>query len=233
MKKSWIIILSLAILMNINASVVKQKQTDSQRVKEQYHNDIEQKEAIKKRIYNLMHEINNKLDSKEQLVVPVEPDKATDVVDHDENAKKEIAPKKKPKDETEEKEESLITPAKGKMTSKYGYRENPVTKKYSFHKGIDIAAPNGTKVVASASGTVVTSSYMNNGYGNCVIIEHANQVKTLYAHLEKRLVTVGDTVTKGQHIGTVGATGRATGPHLHYEVYKGNKSINPEELVHY
>lgn len=233
MKKSWIIILSLAILLNINASVVKQKQTDSQRVKEQYHNDIEQKEAIKKRIYDLMHEINNKLDSKEQLVVPVEPDKATDVVDHDEYAKKEIAPKKKPKDETEEKEESLITPAKGKMTSKYGYRENPVTKKYSFHKGIDIAAPKGTKVVASASGTVVTSSFMNNGYGNCVIIEHANQVKTLYAHLEKRLVTVGDTVTKGQHIGTVGATGRATGPHLHYEVYKGNKSINPEELVHY
>lgn len=233
MKKSWIIILCIALLLNINASVVKQKQTDSQRVKEQYNNDIERKEAVKKKIYELIQEINKKLDSKEQLVVPVEPDRATEVVDHDEYTKKETVPQEKRSDEIKKKDETLIAPTKGKTTSKYGYRKNPVTKKYSFHKGIDIAAPKGTKVVASASGTVVTSQYMNNGYGNCVIIEHANHVKTLYAHLEKRMVKAGDAVSQNQQIGTVGATGRATGPHLHYEVYKGTQSINPEELVHY
>jgi len=87
--------------------------------------------------------------------------------------------------------------------------------------------------VASAGGVVATSNYLNNGYGNCVIIEHANNVKTLYAHLDQRIVAAGDIVIQGQKIGTVGTTGRATGPHLHYEVYKGGKSINPEELVHY
>lgn len=221
------------MFVNIQASVVKQKQADTAKVKNQYASDVEKKEAIIKKIHALMDEINAKLDSKEQLVVPVEPQQATDVVDHDEYAKKETPAEVKPEEGKKGEEEALIAPAKGKMTSKYGYRENPVTKKYSFHKGIDIAAPKGTKVVASARGTVVTSQYMNNGYGNCVVIEHANSVKTLYAHLEKRLVKAGDIVQQGQQIGTVGATGRATGPHLHYEVYKGKQPVNPEELVHY
>jgi len=233
MKRKWLIIIIITMIANIQASVVKQKQADTAKVKNQYASDLEKKEAIIKKIHALMDEINTKIDSKEKLVVPVEPQQATDVVDHDEYAKKETTPEAKPEEGKKGKEEALIAPTKGKLTSKYGYRENPVTKKYSFHKGIDLAAPKGTKVVASAGGIVVTSQYMNNGYGNCIIIEHANNVKTLYAHLESRLVKPGDTVEQGQQIGTVGATGRATGPHLHYEVYKGKQSINPEELVHY
>ncbi|MCX8122982.1 MAG: M23 family metallopeptidase [Spirochaetes bacterium] len=232
MKKHVILIILLIMLVNIQATVVTQKHTDTERVKNQHEADIEKKEALKKRMYELMDEINSHVDGKAKLIIPVEPDKATDVIDHDEYAKKEKAPEKK-HTPAKKKDEAFIAPAQGKMTSKYGYRENPVTKKYSFHKGIDIAAPKGSKVVASASGTIVTSVYMNNGYGNCIIIEHANDIKTLYAHLEKRIVKAGDIVSQGQQIGTVGATGRATGPHLHYEVYKGKNSINPQELVHY
>jgi len=230
MKKQCIVFIGIAALLTINASVVQQKQSDSAKVKDQYSNDIKRKEAIQKKIYDLMKEINEHAGGA-TLIVPVDPEKADNVVDHDEYQKKEADKKKAGDKKTDDA--ALIAPTKGKTTSKYGYRQNPVTKKYAFHKGIDIAAPKGTKVVASAGGVVATSNYLNNGYGNCVIIEHANNVKTLYAHLDQRIVAAGDTVIQGQKIGTVGATGRATGPHLHYEVYKGGKSINPEELVHY
>ncbi|MDH7553102.1 MAG: M23 family metallopeptidase [Spirochaetota bacterium] len=233
MNKKWIIVIIIAMLAHIQASVVKQKQADTEKVKQQYVSDVERKDAIIKKIHALMKEINANVGGEEKLVVPVEPSNATDVVDHDEYAKKEMTPDKKPEEDKKGTKESLIAPTKGKMTGKYGYRENPVTKKYSFHKGIDIAAPKGTKVVASAHGIVASSQYMNNGYGNCIIIEHENNIKTLYAHLEKRLVKPGEVVQQGQQIGTVGATGRATGPHLHYEVYKGKQPVNPEELMHY
>ncbi len=233
MQRQWIILIMITLIANIQASVVKQKQTDSAKVKNQYTADLQKKEAIIKKIHALMDEINANLGSKEKFAAPVEPQQATDVVDHDEYTKKEIIPKTKPEEGKKSKEEMFLAPTEGKMTSKYGYRENPVTKQYAFHKGIDIAAPKGTKVVASAHGTVVTSAYLNNGYGNCVVLEHENNIKTLYAHLEKRLVKPGDSVAQGQTIGTVGLTGRATGPHLHYEVYKGTQSINPEELIHY
>ena len=230
MKKQCIVFIGIAALLTINASVVQQKQSDSAKVKDQYSNDIKRKEAIQKKIYDLMKEINEHAGGA-TLIVPVDPEKADNVVDRDEYQKKEADKKKAGDKKTDDT--ALIAPTKGKTTSKYGYRQNPVTKKYAFHKGIDIAAPKGTKVVASAGGVVATSNYLNNGYGNCVIIEHANNVKTLYAHLDQRIVAAGDTVIQGQKIGTVGTTGRATGPHLHYEVYKGGKSIKPEELVHY
>lgn len=230
MKKQCIVFIGIAALLTINASVVQQKQSDSAKVKDQYSNDIKRKEAIQKKIYDLMKEINEHAGGA-TLIVPVDPEKADNVVDRDEYQKKEADKKKAGDKKTDDA--ALIAPTKGKTTSKYGYRQNPVTKKYAFHKGIDIAAPKGTKVVASAGGVVATSNYLNNGYGNCVIIEHANNVKTLYAHLDQRIVAAGDIVIQGQKIGTVGTTGRATGPHLHYEVYKGGKSINPEELVHY
>ncbi|MGQ9842730.1 MAG: M23 family metallopeptidase [Spirochaetota bacterium] len=233
----WVPIALLIIVMTSGASVFKQKEADSNRVHNQYAQDVLHKKLILKKIATLMKEINANIGNTE-LIEPVEPKQATDVVDHDEYLPKKKVPQKQPTPEKKfekeiNNEETLIAPAQGKKTSKYGYRENPVTKKYAFHKGIDIAAPKGTQVVASASGKVVTSQYMKNGYGNCIIIEHDNAVKTLYAHLDIRIVKVGDTVTQGQKIGTVGATGRATGPHLHYEVYKGNKHIDPDELVHY
>ena len=107
-----------------------------------------------------------------------------------------------------------------RITSHYG------TRKGRQHKGIDIVAPTGTRVVAAASGMVVYSGVLG-GYGNLIIIDHENGYSTVYAHNSKNLVKEGDRVKRGQRIGQVGSTGRSTGPHLHFEVRKGHQAVNP------
>ncbi len=115
------------------------------------------------------------------------------------------------------------------ITSYFGYRTYKYNGKTvsSNHKGIDIAATSGVKIVAANSGTVVTSAYDANGYGNYVIIDHGGGKMTVYGHMTKRLVSVGTYVTKGQQIGTVGSTGRSTGPHCHFEVRINGTAVNP------
>lgn len=116
-----------------------------------------------------------------------------------------------------------------RVSSPYGWRICPVHKVKEFHGGIDIPAPSGTPVLAAKSGTVVLSEY-SGSYGHYVIIEHSEKDKTLYAHLVKRNVSVGDTVNQGDIIGGVGSTGYSTGNHLHFEVWTGNDKssrINP------
>ena len=106
--------------------------------------------------------------------------------------------------------------------------EGMITQRFSrYHQGIDIHTPAGRPVVAADDGTVVLVSWLTYSYGHHVIIDHGNGVETLYAHMNDILVEVGQTVTKGQQIGTVGATGRATGPHLHFEVREGGVRRNP------
>lgn len=95
------------------------------------------------------------------------------------------------------------------------------------HGAVDIAAPIGTPVYASAGGTVEKVAYDSGGYGNYIIIDHGNGMKTLYAHLSKVEVTEGQRVHQNDQIGLVGDTGRSTGPHLHFEVRKGDKKVNP------
>ena len=99
------------------------------------------------------------------------------------------------------------------------------------HKGMDIVAKAGTPIFAGASGTVVSASYDRSGYGNCIIIDHHNGYRSLYAHCSTMLVKVGDTVSKGENIATVGRTGRATGNHLHFEVRKGSEILNPAKFI--
>lgn len=100
------------------------------------------------------------------------------------------------------------------------------------HSGIDIAGGSGGQtIVAADGGTVVQASDKNNGYGNCVIIEHNGEFKTLYGHCASLLVSVGDTVTKGQPIATVGSTGYSTGPHLHFEIQINGTAVNPEPFI--
>ncbi|MCK5862916.1 MAG: M23 family metallopeptidase [Candidatus Hydrogenedentes bacterium] len=94
------------------------------------------------------------------------------------------------------------------------------------HKGIDMAAPQGTAVMATASGHAVLSGQQG-AYGNIIVIRHGNDLETAYAHLHRRLIRQGDTVRRGQKIGTVGATGNATGPHLHYEVRRNGVRVDP------
>ena len=111
-------------------------------------------------------------------------------------------------------------PVSGRITSRYGYRGK------SFHSGIDIANSKGTTVRASDSGTVTFAGRKSN-YGNLVIINHGGGIETYYAHLNSISVSVGDKVEKGEKIGTVGTTGRTTGPHLHFEVRVNGAHKNP------
>ncbi|NPA32796.1 MAG: M23 family metallopeptidase [Aquificae bacterium] len=117
-----------------------------------------------------------------------------------------------------------IWPVVGVVTSHFGWRR--IGRYKEFHAGIDIAAPTGTPVVATADGVVLFSGYVR-GYGYVVVIYHGYGFTTLYAHLSGREVRTGEHVAKGKVIGYVGATGRTTGSHLHYEVIKYGIRQNP------
>mgnify|MGYP003291876692 CR=1 FL=1 len=112
------------------------------------------------------------------------------------------------------------------VTSGFGRRYHPILKVLRAHTGVDIAAPKGTPVYATADGTV-TSETPGGGYGISVVIIHGYSYKTLYAHLSKRSVKPGQKVKRGQLIGYVGSTGMSSGSHLHYEVRKNNTPVNP------
>jgi murein DD-endopeptidase MepM/ murein hydrolase activator NlpD len=115
-----------------------------------------------------------------------------------------------------------IWPAQGVLTSGYGWRWG------RMHRGIDIAAPIGTPVLASASGVVVRSGWNSGGYGNLVEIRHADGTHTRYAHNNRLLVQVGDRVRQGQQIAEMGSTGYSTGPHVHFELHPPNQgAVNP------
>ncbi|MCA9733542.1 M23 family metallopeptidase [candidate division KSB1 bacterium] len=118
----------------------------------------------------------------------------------------------------------------GRITDIYGVRIDPFLKQRKHHGGLDIAAPTGTQVYAPAAGKViyVRRNYVpNRGYGKCVKIDHGGGTVTLYGHLSKIHVEVGQEVKRWDVIGLVGDTGRSTGPHLHYEVSKNGKRIDP------
>lgn len=112
------------------------------------------------------------------------------------------------------------------LSSKFGYRIHPISGEKKLHTGIDIPAPAGTPVVAANSGTVIISRY-DNSYGNMVAIDHGGGIVSFYAHNTERLVKVGDKVSKGQKISTVGTTGYSTGNHLHFEVKKNGTFVDP------
>jgi len=114
-----------------------------------------------------------------------------------------------------------------RVNSAYGMRKNPINKTTEKHLGIDLAAPIGTKVVASLNGEI-TFAAREGGYGKLIIIKHANNLETKYAHLNEIKVSVGDKIIAGASIGTVGLTGKTSGPHLHFEVLKYGKHIDPE-----
>ena len=112
-------------------------------------------------------------------------------------------------------------PSSSYITSRAGNRFHPIFNEWRYHSGIDIAANSGAAVLAADSGTVILSE-PNGGYGNCIMINHGNGYYTLYAHLSGYATSAGSAVSKGQTIGYVGATGWATGPHLHFEVRRAN-----------
>lgn len=125
-----------------------------------------------------------------------------------------------------------LWPVMGPITSSFGEREDPIlgNGEGEFHTGIDISAPNGVPVRATADG-IVKAAEMANGYGREVVIDHGHGVETLYGHMSGFAVMAGQTVTRGQVIGYVGHSGRTTGSHLHYEVRIRNTPVNPHKYL--
>jgi murein DD-endopeptidase MepM/ murein hydrolase activator NlpD len=125
-----------------------------------------------------------------------------------------------------------VSPAAGRVSSPFGMRTHPITKQQSMHPGVDIAAPSGTPVVATKSGTVLSANYgENGGYGNLIQIDHGNGEVSKYAHLSAISTAPGSKVEAGQEIGKVGSTGRSTGPHLHFEIKKSGQPADPASLI--
>ena len=118
----------------------------------------------------------------------------------------------------------------GWLSSRYGKRNDPFTGKQDFHKGLDFAGKKGSEVVAVGDG-VVSWAGKKSGYGRLVEINHGNGYTTRYGHNQSHMVSVGDTVKKGQQIALMGSTGRSTGPHVHFEVLHNGKSVNPSKFI--
>lgn len=117
-------------------------------------------------------------------------------------------------------------PSYTRISSPYGWRMHPIYNTQKFHTGVDLAAPGGSNILAAETGKVISAGW-NGGYGNCLVIDHGGGMSTLYAHASKLLVSKGEYVTKGQVIAKVGSTGNSTGNHLHFEVLKSGKTVNP------
>jgi murein DD-endopeptidase MepM/ murein hydrolase activator NlpD len=121
---------------------------------------------------------------------------------------------------------SLMPLRTASLTSGYGMRTHPVLRKRRAHKGVDLAAPTGTPIYATADG-IVSKAERFSSYGLYVSMEHGAQVQTRFAHMSRIAVANGQNVKKGDIIGYVGSTGRSTGPHLHYEVRVAGRAVNP------
>jgi murein DD-endopeptidase MepM/ murein hydrolase activator NlpD len=118
----------------------------------------------------------------------------------------------------------------GYLSSRYGWRNDPITGERAMHIGVDVAGKPGTEVVAAASG-VVTWTGRDAGYGNLVEISHGDDLVTRYAHNKENLVQPGDIVRKGETIALMGSSGRATGSHVHFEIYKNGRSVDPSSYI--
>jgi murein DD-endopeptidase MepM/ murein hydrolase activator NlpD len=113
------------------------------------------------------------------------------------------------------------------FTSGYGIRSDPFRGGAARHQGIDLAAPVGTPIYATADGVVSEAGYNSGGYGNLIKVDHGRGIETRYGHLSRILVNPGQRITRGQLIGHMGSTGRSTGSHLHYEVRIDGRAVNP------
>ncbi len=123
-----------------------------------------------------------------------------------------------------------IWPVRGYLSGYFRYRKDPFTGRNSFHQGIDISTPLGKPVIAPADGIVISAS-RDKGYGNVIVIKHRFGYTTRYGHLSKFAVRRGQEVKRGDVIGYIGQSGKATGPHLHYEVRINNKAVNPLNYI--
>jgi murein DD-endopeptidase MepM/ murein hydrolase activator NlpD len=120
-------------------------------------------------------------------------------------------------------------PVRGAVNSEFGTRVSPWSGAAEFHSGIDIGAPYGTAVRAPSAGTVVLAGH-HQDYGLAVILDHGQEIRTVYAHLSKVRVAAGQRVARGAEIGEIGTSGRSSGPHLHYEILVSGQTVNPRSF---
>ncbi len=202
----------------------KDKYTDNLGILQVYSDDYEKIEAINKD--KALENLNSTIKSEEKK----------------DEAKIKLASNKKnlssKKSSTSVKKESNVNgiklsvkPIDGIITSRYGGRRSPGGIGSTNHKGVDIAAKQGTNIRACASGTV-TFSGTKGSLGNLIIISHANGVETYYAHCSKLIAKKGDKVSAGDIIAQVGHTGAATGSHLHLEVHVNGTAVNPQKYIY-
>jgi len=121
-------------------------------------------------------------------------------------------------------------PIDGRISSNYGKRKNPINGAEEFHTGLDISASSGSPVKATADG-IVSFSGWSGGNGYLIVLEHGHGFSTFYGHNKKNAVGVGQKVKRGDVIGYVGTTGSSTGPHVHYEIWKDGKHVNPKQYI--
>lgn len=133
--------------------------------------------------------------------------------------------------ENKEQQRWILPMQYKRMSSSYGYREHPVKGESSFHDGVDLAGDLGTPIVASRSGTVKIAEYIENDAGYWVLIDHLDGYASAYMHMDKYIVSEGQFVITGQVIGYCGASGIATGNHLHFEIRKNNQAVNPGDYI--
>ncbi len=160
---------------------------------------------------NMLDELTTGLDDREQKLT---------VLEHllmDRSLRERIIPSGRPVTE-------------GWLSSGFGKRADPFTGKQEYHNGVDFADKEGADVLSMGDGVVMWSG-KRSGYGNLVEINHGNGYVTRYGHNKKQLVAVGDTVKKGQLIALIGSTGRSTGPHVHFEVLRNGKPVNPSRYI--
>jgi murein DD-endopeptidase MepM/ murein hydrolase activator NlpD len=120
---------------------------------------------------------------------------------------------------------------KGWMSSRFGRRTDPFTGRVAWHGGVDFAAKEGTEIYSVAAG-VITWAGVRHGYGDMVEVNHGGGFTTRYGHNKENLVQVGDVVKKGQIVALVGSSGRSTGPHVHFEVFKNGRAVDPATYIH-
>ena len=121
-------------------------------------------------------------------------------------------------------------PTSGTFSSPFGYRKDPITGRTSMHNGIDISNRSGTPIYAAGAGVVTYAGYDGN-FGRVIIVDHGYGYESVYAHLKSMTYSAGDTVSKGQQVGTMGTSGRVTGSHLHFEIRYNGTPINPLKLI--
>ena len=122
-------------------------------------------------------------------------------------------------------------PVNGAITSPFGERQNPIGEGTEFHPGVDIAADEGAPIQAAMAGTVVAVG-RDGGYGNLITVDDGNGLTTRYAHCSQIYARIGQQIQPGDVIGAVGMTGRATGPHLHFEVRQNDQPVDPMQYLH-